>query len=91
MVTEIKQYQNTIAKNLTRGKLITYKLITNNFISSIKIDDERVMHSNSKNTGIMISDEAYEVIKNLFDSLKNRYQNNFESMKGSELGSFIVS
>ena len=49
------------------------------------------MHSNSKNTGIMISDEAYEVIKKLFDSLKNRYQNNFESMKGSELGSFIVS
>ena len=91
MVTEIKQYQNTIAKNLTRGKLITYKLITNNFISSIKIDDERVMHSYSKNTGIMISDEACEVTKKLFDSLKNRYQNNFESMKGSELGSFIVS
>ena len=65
--------------------------ITNNFISSTKIGDERVMHSYNKNTGIMISDEAYEVIKKLFDSLKNRYQNNFESMKGSELGSFIVS
>ena len=32
----------------------------------------------------MISDEADEVIKNLFDSLKNRYQNNLEPMKGSE-------
>ena len=32
----------------------------------------------------MISGEADEVIKNLFDSLKNRYQNNLESMKGSE-------
>ena len=42
------------------------------------------MHSYSKNTGIMISDEAYEVIKKLFDSLKNRYQNNFESTKGTE-------
>ena len=33
---------------------------------------------------IMIGDEADEVIKILFDSLKNRYQNNLESMKGSE-------
>ena len=33
----------------------------------------------------MISDEADEVIKKLFDSLKNRYQNNLESMKDSEL------
>ena len=32
----------------------------------------------------MISDEADEVIKKLFDSIKNRYQNNLESMKGSE-------
>ena len=32
----------------------------------------------------MINDEANEVIKELFDSLKNRYQNNLESMKGSE-------
>ena len=35
-------------------------------------------------TKIMISDEADEVIKELFDSLKSRYQNNLESMKGSE-------
>ena len=32
----------------------------------------------------MINDEADEVIKELFDSLKNRYQNNLESMKDSE-------
>ena len=32
----------------------------------------------------MFNDEADEVIKELFDSLKNRYQNNLESMKGSE-------
>ena len=41
------------------------------------------MHSKSGNIEIMINDEAVEVIKELFDSLKNRYQNNFESMKGS--------
>ena len=32
----------------------------------------------------MINDEADEVIKQLFDSLKNRYQNSLESMKGKE-------
>ena len=31
----------------------------------------------------MISDEADEVIKELFNSLKNRYQNNLEPMKGT--------
>ena len=34
------------------------------------------MHSKSDNVKIMISDEADEVIKKYFDSLKNRYQNN---------------
>ena len=32
----------------------------------------------------MINVEADEVIKELFNSLKNRYQNNLESMKGTE-------
>ena len=42
------------------------------------------MYSKSDNIEIMISDEGDEVIKELFDSLKNRYQSNLESMKGSE-------
>ena len=32
----------------------------------------------------MINDKADEVIKKFFDSLKNRYQNNLESMNVSE-------
>ena len=32
----------------------------------------------------MISDEADEVVKKLFDSLKIRYQNNLQLMKGSD-------
>ena len=32
----------------------------------------------------MINDEADEVIEKLFELLKNRYQNNLESMKGSD-------
>ena len=42
------------------------------------------MYSKSENIKININDEADEVKKELFDSLKNRYQNNLESMKGSE-------
>ena len=42
------------------------------------------MHSKCDNMEIMINDEANEVIKKLFDSLKNRYQNNLQPMKGSE-------
>ena len=33
---------------------------------------------------IMLNNEADEVVKKLFDSLKNRYQNSLESVKGSE-------
>ena len=32
----------------------------------------------------MINEEADEVMKELFNSLKNSYQNNLESIKGSE-------
>ena len=42
------------------------------------------MHSENDIIEIMINDVADEVIKNLCDSLKNRYQDNLESMKGSE-------
>ena len=42
------------------------------------------MHSKNGNIEIMINDKADEVMKELFDSLKNRYQNNLESMKGND-------
>ena len=47
-------------------------------------DEEHVMHSKNDNIEIMINDEANEVIKEFFDSAKNRYENNLESVKGSE-------
>ena len=59
-------------------------IIANNIISSIDNDEERVMHLKSDNIEIMISDEEDEVIKELFDLIRNRYQDNLESMKGSE-------
>ena len=42
------------------------------------------MHSKSDNIEIMISDEADTVNEKGFDLLKNKYQNNLESMRGSE-------
>ena len=42
------------------------------------------MDSKSDNKDTMINDEVDEVIKKLFDSLKNRYQKKLESIKGSE-------
>ena len=42
------------------------------------------MHLNSDKIEIVINDEADDVIKELFDSLKKIYQNNLESMKGSD-------
>ena len=43
------------------------------------------MHSKGDNTEVMINDKADEVIKELFKSLENRYQNNLEkSMKDGE-------
>ena len=58
--------------------------INSSFISSIANDEECVIHSESDNIKIMMNDKADKVIEGLFDSQKNRYQNNLESMKGSK-------
>ena len=58
--------------------------MANNFISSVDKNEERLTHSKSDSKEITINDEADEVMKELFDSLKNRYQNNLELMKGSD-------
>ena len=83
-LNKIRPYLKDI-NNLKKSDICKVQLtIANNFISSIDDEKEHVMHSKSHNIKIMITDEADEVIKGLFDSLKNRYQNNLESMKGSE-------
>ena len=64
--------------------------IANNFISSIDHDEKREIHLKSDKTEILIDDEADEVIKELFDSLKNKYQNNLETTKGSEFIFYYV-
>ena len=67
---------NSLKKSNTRKIQLT---IANNFISCIDNDEEGLILSKIVSIEIMINDVAYEVIKELFDSLKNRYQNNLES------------
>ena len=58
----------------------------NDFSSEDNNDEERVMHSKNYNIEIMISDEADEYVKTdlqILDSLKNRYRNNLQSIRGS--------
>ena len=84
-LNKIRAYLKDIINNLK--KCDTWKIqltIANNFNFSTDNDQECTMHSKSDNMEIMISDEADEVIKVLFDSLKNGYQNNLESIKGSQ-------
>ena len=59
--------------NLKKSDTWKIQLTTvNKLISSIDNDEECVMHSKIDNIEIMINDEADQVIKELFDSLKNR-------------------
>ena len=58
--------------------------IANNLISFIDNDEEQAMHSKSDKIKIMIHDEPDEVKKEIFDSLKNSYQNNLKSLKGNK-------
>ena len=59
-------------------------MIPISFISSKDNDEEHVMHSKSDNIEIMINDRADEVIKELSNSLKNRYQKNLGTMGSSK-------
>ena len=64
---------NDITNNLKKSDKWKIQLIVlNNFIFSIDNDEECVMHSKSDHIEIIINDEADELTKELFDSLKNR-------------------
>ena len=82
---KIRQYLKDIINDFKKSDIWKIQLtIANNFISSLDNDEEHVMHSKSDNIEIMINDEAGENIEKLFDSPLNRYQNNLESMRGSQ-------
>ena len=54
------------------------------FISSKDNDQERAELSKCDNIKTMFNDKADEAIKEFFDSLKNRYQNNLKSIEDKE-------
>ena len=86
MSYKIRPYLKDIINNLRKyGPWKIQLTIANNFISSIDNDKEGIMHSKSDKKEFMIIDKAYKAIKELFDSLKSRYQSNLECMKVSEL------
>ena len=87
IIPYLKDIINNLKKSDTQQ---TQLIIANNFISSIGNDEERVMHSKNDSREIMVNDEADEVTKELFNLRKNRYQNNLESMKGSEFVFYYV-
>ena len=56
-----------------------------NFISSKDSDKTRNMHTKSNNIELMVGSETDEIMKGLFKSLLQRYQERLEeSMKGNE-------
>ena len=66
--------------------------MTINFFSSEEDnDEERVMHLKSDNIRIMVSDQADEGIAKRFNSFKNRYHNNLQSMRGVCLRLFSIA
>ena len=74
MITDL-QISDTMKIQLT---------IVINFISSKDIEEERVIYLRSKNIKFMSYNDANEVVGELFESLRSRYQGNLEtSMRGS--------
>ena len=56
-----------------------------NFVSSKDSDETRTMHARSNNVEIMVGSETNEIIKHLFESFLQKYQEGLEeSMRGSE-------
>ena len=79
-LNKIRPYLKEIINNFKKSDRWKIQLtISNNFISSIDNDEEHVIHSKSDDREIMINDGADEVIKEIYDTLKNKYQNNLES------------
>ena len=91
ILIKLDQFLKDIINNLEKSDTWKIQLtVANSFISSIDNDEDRLMHSKSDSIEIMFHDAADEPIKELFDSLKNRYQNNLESIKGRVLSSIML-
>ena len=75
-----------IITDLQNSDISTNQLkIAINFISSKNAEEERVMHSRSDNIKFTSYNDVNEVVDELFESLRSRYQGNLEIlMRGSD-------
>ena len=80
---KIKPHLNDLIDNhKTKGEWKIQLTMTINFISSKDFEETRTMHTTSDNIDVMMVSETDEIIKDLFDSLLQRYQEGLEkSMK----------
>ena len=93
-INKVRPYIKDIINILKKSDTWKIQLmVTISFISSTDDNDEdSETHSKSGNTEIMMNDKANEIIEEIFESLKNIYQNKLdESMKGSEFIVFEMS
>ena len=75
----MRPYLKDVINNLKKSDTWKIQLtIANSFFSSIDNDEDPVMYLKSDNIEIIINDEADEVIRSLFDLVKNRQQFRFE-------------
>ena len=82
---------NKVIDYKTSGEWKIQLSMTINFVSSKDSDEIRTMHRSSDNIYILMGDETDEIIKELFESLLQRYQEGLEeSIKGSEFVFNIV-
>ena len=69
----------------TQGKWKMHLTMEINFISSDVSDGSRILHTKSNNIEIMMGSETDEIIKELFGSLLQRYQEGLEELiRGSK-------
>ena len=79
-LNKIKPYLRNIIIDLQNFDTWKIQLtVAINFISSTDTEKEHVMDSKSDNIKFISYNDATEVVKELFDSLKSRYQNNLET------------
>ena len=79
-----RPYLRDMINDLKQSDLWKIQLTVTISFSSFRddSDEERVIHSKSDNIEITITDQTDEIIEKLFNSLKNKYQNNLQSMRG---------
>ena len=83
-----RPYLRDMINDLKQSDLWKIQLTVTISFSSFRddSDEERVIHLKSDNIEITITDQTDEIIEKLFNSLKNKYQNNLQSMRG---GGFV--